>query len=159
MNRSLGFRLFSILVFPLLATVAGCRGGNAAPSYANVSGTVMYNGKPLPKGTITFATDGRAPTGADIVDGKYTGQAMVGSNKISIAAYRKAAKPRSLPETAKKQIAVYQQIHKSGGAVLGEEHDPMMEDYIPEDYGRNSKQFRVVEAGAPNTLDFNIKGN
>ena len=47
-----------------------------------MTGTVNYNGKPLQKGTITFATDGRPPTQMDIFDGKYAGQAMVGSNKI-----------------------------------------------------------------------------
>src|SRR5581483_39375 len=68
--------------------IVGC-GKSGAPSYANVSGAVTYNGKPIEKGQITFARDGRPPTQADIVDGKYTGQAMVGSNRVSITAYRK----------------------------------------------------------------------
>ena len=152
-------RSLSILLFPILATLVGCGGGGDQPKFANVSGTVTYNGKPLEKGQITFSTEGRAPAAADIVDGKYTGQAMVGQNRVAIAAFRKAAKPRELPEGAQRQVKKYQEIHKSGGAVLGDEHDPMMEDYIPEDYGRNSKQIRVVEAGAPNTFDFIIKGN
>ena len=152
MKRSLGF-----LLVPILATGAGCTGDNK-PAFANVSGTVTYNGKPLEKGQITFSTEERAPSAADIVDGKYTGQAMVGSNRVAIAAYRKAAKPRELPEGAQKQVKKYHEIHSSGGAVLGEEHDPAMEDYIPDDYGQNSKQTREVEAGAPNVFDFNIKG-
>ncbi len=137
--------------------VVGC-GKSGAPSYANVSGTVTYNGRPLDKGQIIFSSDGRPPTVADIVDGKYTGQAMVGSNKVAIAAYRKATKAREIPATAQKQVKAYESIYNSGGK-NSDANDPTKEDYIPEDYGKNTKQIRVVEAGAPNTFDFNIKGN
>jgi len=140
-----------------IGVVVGC-GKSGAPAYSNVSGTVMYNGKPIEKGQITFAADGRPPTVADIVDGKYTGQAMVGSNKVSISAFRKAAKQRQLPGTAEKQVKAYQAMYKSPGASMPEAADSSMEDYIPEDYGRTSKQIRVVENGAPNQFDFNIKG-
>ena len=145
---------------PLLLAigVVGCSPSDKPPAFTNVSGTVTYNGKPLDKGQITFATDGRPPTVADIVDGKYTGQAMVGQNRVQIAAFRKAAKARELPETAKKQVQAYQALNKSGGGGTAAEFDPSMEDYIPEEYGKASKQLRAVEAGAPNTFDFNIKG-
>ncbi len=135
--------------------LVGCAPSNKQ-SYANVSGTVTYNGKPLEKGQITFSCDGRAPTSADIVDGKYTGQAMVGTNRISIAAYRKAAKERQLPPQALAQYKAYQERNK--GAPGAEIADPTLEDYIPPEYGLSSKQTRVVEGGAPNTFDFNIKG-
>jgi hypothetical protein len=141
-----------------IGVVVGC-GKKDAPAYAAVSGTVMYNGSPLAKGQITFQTDGRPPTMADIVDGKYAGQAMVGSNKVSIAAFRKAAKQRELPPGAQKQVEAYRAMNKGGGGGSSEQFDPSMEDYIPGEYGRESKQVRVVEAGAPNTFDFNIKGN
>jgi hypothetical protein len=140
-----------------LGVVVGC-GKKGAPSYANVSGTVTYNGSPIEKGQIVFNCDGRPPTVADIVDGKYTGQAMVGTNKVSISAFRKAAKARELPPTAQKQVEVYRAMNKGGGGGQGPEFDPTMEDYIPDDYGKNSRQSRVVEAGVPNTFDFNIKG-
>ena len=130
-----------------------------APSYAKVSGTVTYNGQPLPRGQITFSTEGRAPSMVEIVDGKYSGQAMIGSNRVQISAYRKRAKERSLPETAKKQVEAYRALNKSGGGESSDQFDPSMEDYIPEEYGKNSKQIRVVEAGATNQFDFNIKGN
>src|SRR5262249_28080623 len=129
-----------------------------APAYANVSGTVTYNGKPLDKGQVTFQTDGRPPTMAEIVDGKFSGQAMVGSNKVSVAAFRKAAKERTLPATAQNQIKGCQELNKSGGGGASEQFDPSMEDYIPDDWGKASKQVRVVEAGAPNNFDFIIKG-
>src|SRR5262245_32534702 len=75
-----------------------------APTYANVSGMVTYNGKPLEKGQITYSSEGRVPSMMEIVDGKYSGQAMIGSNRVQIAAFRKATKERMLPDTAKKQI-------------------------------------------------------
>jgi hypothetical protein len=140
-----------------IGLVAGC-GKSGAPAYANVSGTVTYNGKPLEKGQITFQTDGRPPTVADVVDGKFSGQAMVGSNKVSVSAFRKAAKPRALPTTAKKQVAAYQAMNKGGGGGSSVEYDPTMEDYIPDEWGKGSKQVRVVEAGSPNNFEFIIKG-
>jgi hypothetical protein len=139
--------------------VVGCGKQDGAPPYANVSGTVTYNGKPLPKGQITFSTDGRPPTAMDIVDGKFAGQAMVGSNKISVAAYRKAARERTLPETAQKQVKAYQAMNKGGGGGTSEQFDPTMEDYIPDEWSKASKHIRVVEAGAQNTFQFDIRGN
>ncbi len=152
------YQLATFTALALAIGVVGCS-SSGGPNYANVSGTVMYDGKPLAKGQITFATDGRAPSVADIVDGKYTGQAMIGSNKVSIAAFRKGAKARTLPtETAQKQYEAYRAMNKGGGGGTQEQFDPTMEDYIPDEWGRNSTQIRVVEAGAPNNFDFVIKG-
>src|SRR5262245_33791143 len=99
-----------------IVVLVGC-GKSGVPAYANVSGTVTYNGKPLEKGQITFQTDGRPPTAADVIDGKFSGQAMVGSNKVSVAAFRKATKAKEFPATAKKQIAAYQAMNKGGGGL------------------------------------------
>ncbi len=74
--------MYQLTRFTALAVaigVVGCGTQDGAPPYANVSGTVTYNGKPLAKGHITFSTDGRPPAAMDIVDGKFAGQAMVGS--------------------------------------------------------------------------------
>src|SRR5262245_2436742 len=128
-----------------------------APTYANVSGTVMYNGHPLPKGQITFSTEGRVPSMMEIVDGKYSGQAMIGSNRIQIAAFRKTDKERKVPETARKQIEAYQAMNKGGGGSTGE-FDPTMEDYIPPEWGQNSRQTRMVQQGSTNAFDVDIKG-
>jgi len=137
--------------------VVGCGQKGGALAYANVSGTVTYNGRPLEKGQITFQTDGRAPTMMDIVDGKFAGQAMVGSNKVAVAAFRKAAQPRALPPTAQKQVKAYMAMNKGGGGSKGQ-FDPDMEDYIPDEWGKATKQIRVIEAGAPNNFQFDIKG-
>src|SRR5206468_3845522 len=98
MNRPLAF-----LLFLPLATVVGCQQADK-PIYANVKGTVRYNGKPIEKGLITFAIEGRPPTMMDIVDGKFSGQAMVGSNRIMVSAKRKTATPAKLNKDAQNQI-------------------------------------------------------
>jgi len=140
-----------------IVVVAGC--GKKAPSYANVSGKVTYNGAPISKGQITFQIPGLPPSMAEIVDGKYSGQAMVGSNTVSVSARRKAAKEKVLPETAKKQVAAYRAMAKGGGGGVPADQDPWTtDDYIPPEWGKNSRQTRVVEAGAPNQFDFDIKG-
>lgn len=140
-----------------IIAVVGCGNKGDAPAYANVTGTVNYNGKPLEKGQITFSTDGRPPTAMDVIDGKFAGQAMIGSNKVSVSAFRKSAKERVYPEGARAQIKAYQAMNKGGG---GSEPppDPNMEDYIPPEWGRESKQVRVVEAGGSNNFTFEIKG-
>jgi hypothetical protein len=145
--------------FTALAVAIGVVGCNkdGAPSYVNVSGTVTYNGQPIPKGQVTFSTDGRPPSMIEIVDGKFAGQAMVGSNKIMVSAYRKTSKERPIPESAKKQYEAYRAMNK-GGADNSETFDPSMEDYIPVEWGRESKQIRVVEAGGQNKFEFDIKG-
>jgi hypothetical protein len=152
------YKLVRFTALAAIIAVVGCGTKTGAPAYANVSGTVNYNGRPLDKGQITFQTDGRPPSAMDIVDGKFNGQAMIGSNKVAVSAFRKAAKPRELPPTAQKQVKAYMALNKSGGGGKGQ-FDPGMEDYIPEEWGRASKQIRVVEAGAQNQFQFDIKGN
>src|SRR4051812_21929233 len=144
-------QLAKCAAFAFIVGILGCS-KDAAPTYANVSGTVTYNGERLTRGQITFSMEGRAPSTMEIVDGKYTGQAMIGSNRVQIAAFRKSAKERAVPETAKKQIEAYRALHKSGGGGTEEQFDPSMEDYIPAEWGRDSKQVRVVEKGGQNTF-------
>src|SRR5919198_3596188 len=107
MNRPLGFFLFLSL-----ATVVGCNRADK-PIYANVKGTVTYNGKAIEKGTITFAVEGRPPTTMDIVDGKFAGQAMVGSNKISVSARKKSGSGPRLTKDAQIQIKGYMEKFKA----------------------------------------------
>src|SRR5437867_1824654 len=146
MNRPVGFFLFLTL-----ATVVGCQGRDK-PIYANVKGTVTYNSKPIEKGTITFAVEGRPPTTVDIVDGKFAGQAMVGSNKISVSAKRKTAATPKLNKDAQTQIEGYTKYRRAASGESGPppEYDASMVEYIPPEWGTQSTQMRVVEAGAAN---------
>ncbi|MFL5244046.1 MAG: hypothetical protein ACJ8FY_18235 [Gemmataceae bacterium] len=152
MNRSLGFILFLALV-----TVSGC--GRDKPKYANVKGKVTYNGIPIEKGQISFAIEGQPPSSMKIVGGEFNGQAMVGSNKISVSAKKKAANAPVLPEQAQIQMKGYQK-YKANDADAGSigEFDASMVDYIPPEWGPQSTERRTVEAGVNNEFEFNIKG-
>jgi len=156
MNHSLGL----LVLPPLLAALAGCQQGEKS-NYANVSGTVTYNGQPIEKGQITFTADGRPPSTMDIADGKFNGQALIGSNKISVSAKRKTANATKLPKDAEAQLKGYKDWMKGktdpSGPAPGEV-DPSMVEYIPPDWGTESKQMRVVEAGATNEFKFEITG-
>jgi len=107
MNRPLVF-----LLFLLLATVVGCQG---KPRYTNVKGTVTFNGKPIDKGEIFFTVEGQTPSSMDIVDGKYTGQAMVGSNRVSVSARKKSGSAPKLPPAAQAQIKGYKEWMRGKG--------------------------------------------
>jgi hypothetical protein len=64
----------SAIAVLLLVTLAGC--GEPEEKLYQVSGTVTYDGKPIPKGLIFFDPDASKGTGgmqgfANILDGKY----------------------------------------------------------------------------------------
>jgi len=149
-------RLLGLLPFLILVMVVGCHGNK--PVYANVKGTVTFNGKPIEKGLITFAVEGKPPATSDIVDGKFSGQAMVGSNKVSISAWKKSATAAPLPKAAQSQIKGYMEKKKGEqGGPTGDVESNMV-DYIPPEWGTQSKQMRVVEGGMTNEFEFDIKG-
>jgi len=157
MNRRHGFLLLLVL-----GTFVGCQQGDKQ-TFANVKGTVTFNGQPVEKGQITFALEGRPPSTMDIVDGKFSGQAMVGSNKVSISAKRKTAVPPKLTKDAENQTKGYKEwMQGKGKGEFGgppADYDPSMVEYIPSEWGSHSTQMRVVEAGTPNQFDFEIKGS
>lgn len=85
------------LAAAILACVAAAPGcGESGPTMGRVAGKVTYNGKPVPKGTISFqstAPGGRNATGAIAEDGSYTLQtenpgdgAIVGDYKVAVTA-------------------------------------------------------------------------
>lgn len=86
-----------------VALAVGC--GDAQPKTAVVRGTVTLNGKPVPRGTVTFLPDGGGPpaTGEIQPDGKYAlttfrsgDGAVVGKYKVMIVAMQDNAD--KLPE-------------------------------------------------------------
>lgn len=89
------------LVFALLALVglvqAGCGDNASSPvPLKKVSGTVTYNGAPLPTGSITFMpVNGTNSAAGEIKDGKYSlatftpgDGAPVGQYKVAITAWK-----------------------------------------------------------------------
>jgi hypothetical protein len=143
------------MLIVLIATIVGC-GGNKS-TYAKVKGTVTLNGKPLDKGEIAFTLVGKPPTFMNVVDGKFSGQAIVGSNTISISAKRKSGVAPKLPKEAMAQMKAYREKGVSqGGADPNANFDSTMIDLIPQEWGASSKQVRVVELGAANDFEFDI---
>jgi hypothetical protein len=146
--------------FLILVTVVGCGSGDA-PKYTAVKGKVTFNDKPIEKGLITFSMDGRAPSTMEIIDGEFNGQAMIGTNKVSVSAMKKSANAKSLPAEAQKYIKGYQQKFKNQpntGEGTISENDPTLVDYIPPEWGSQSKQTWVIEAGSTNEVVIHIKG-
>jgi hypothetical protein len=74
--------------------------GQSGPEKAKVSGKVTYNGKPVPKGTITFVSTkegGRNAVGSIETDGSYRVQteqpgdgAILGDYKVTVYAHDEA---------------------------------------------------------------------
>jgi len=143
-----------------LAAVIGCSGGDGV-KYTKVKGTVKYNGKPVEKGFIIFKVEGMPPSSIDIVDGEFHGQAMVGTNKVSVSALKKAAAGSGpkMDAHAKTQSQGYRKFKREDGGAPTEFDPTTMVDYIPPEWGARSTHTMVVEAGAPNDFTITIKGN
>jgi|SRR5579875_111675 hypothetical protein len=105
-----------VLLGLLLPLLSSCGRG-----WGHVSGTVRYQGKPLPNGTITFYDEAnQAVSGHIEADGKYTvNKVAAGKVKVTVT----APMPVFLPgdQTAKKQFvnmpnlpAHYADAEKSG---------------------------------------------
>jgi hypothetical protein len=138
------------------ATLVGC-GSGEKKTYTNVKGTVIFNGKPLDKGEATFAVAGKPPTFMDVSDGKFSGQAMVGTNIVSFSAKRQSGTALKLSPAVLAQVKAYKEKGPGNGG--GDPNKPMVNtvDLIPPEWGPESKQTRVVEAGAANDFEFSIK--
>jgi len=69
-------RIAALLAFLFFSSILGCGGGDGGVKLFQVSGTVTFNGQPVPYGSVNFAPDTSAgnsgPQGsASIVDGKF----------------------------------------------------------------------------------------
>jgi hypothetical protein len=127
-------RKFALLVFfvGLLALAAGC--GKSGPGKREVTGTVKYDGQPVPDGEIVFISEDKSvgAEGGKIVDGKYTLQARDGKSRVEIRASRTL--------TTKK----------------GPMGEPYVDQYIPDKY--NDKSTLSAEIGAGKTEhNFDLK--
>lgn len=88
--RSIFNWLAAVVVAATMASLVGC-GGDSGPKRYDLSGTVTYDGKPVPAGTIIFEPDSSkgnpGPQGvAEIRDGKYdtskNGKGLIGGPHI-----------------------------------------------------------------------------
>jgi hypothetical protein len=122
-----------LLVAGVGLALCGC-GGSPVP----VSGTVTFEGKPLPEGDIIFTDlEGKvAPDAGKIRDGSYSVAVKPGKKKVEI----RASKPIALPPG------------KKGPMGEGE----MWVDYIPARY--NTKSELAAEVSSASTKhDFALK--
>lgn len=126
------FRLLLFLSFGVI--LSGCTPDG--PKTYPVSGTVTWEGAPLPDGHIVFASAGndQTPAAGQIVNGQYTLQAQAGPKLVQIQANRE----------------------KRGAAV-----DPAMgaaapEQYIPAHYNTKTKLNADVQADGQNRFDFQL---
>lgn len=120
--------------------VAGC-GGSGPQRYA-VSGTITFDGKPLPDGEIIFfpTDDVPQPDAGKIADGKYAVLSLPGKKRVEIRADR---------PSATKTIA-------TGGETGKVTWIPAREVYIPAQYNTRSKLSIEVLPAGPREFDFQL---
>lgn len=76
-----------VLAAAVLLAVVGCGGGELPPNRSEISGTVTFDGKPLPGGSVIFIseTDPNMSVPALIIDGKYaTKRAPLGACRVTV---------------------------------------------------------------------------
>jgi hypothetical protein len=118
-------------LFLVLAALIGC--GKSGPKPAPVSGTVLYDGRPLPEGTVYFKTPQTGSMDAlPVKDGKFEGTAEVGDRRVEVTAYKV-------------------QIRGTEG-MKGE----VKESLIPPRYNVESNLTAAVKADGPNTFEFKV---
>lgn len=117
----------------------GCGGADEGPDRYHLSGTVNYDGKPIPKGTIKFTPDAgkgnKGPQGsAQIVDGKYStkeqgGTGVIGgAYKITITGYDGNADPNAELPMGQPLFKEYQ-IDKDLPEMPEDKEKPLNEDF------------------------------
>jgi hypothetical protein len=128
-------RTMIVAIVPLAVSLIGC-GRPGAGMYA-VSGTVTWQGQPVPKGDIVFIPiDGAvAPDAAKIIDGKYRLMAKAGKKRVEIHA-----------------------AHREGriDPAMGE---PPARPYIPSRFNSKSVLTAEIRPDGSNVFDFNLTDN
>ncbi len=116
--------------------VAGC--GPSGPEKYAVEGSVTYQGKPLPFGTVMFVPEDGPPSKPALIDsdGHYRLEALVGQHRVQVVAMpeRKGGRPdpsieggfdyTGVPETQSLIPTKYTRFHTSGITVTVEAVDP-----------------------------------
>ncbi len=125
-----------------LVVLVGCGDGSELQR-ETVSGTVKYQGQPVPDGSITFVplNDTKGPgAGAIIKNGQYTvtagGGVPVGTYRVEIQALREVARPKR----------------------PGPQLDMVpKETYLPEKFNRQSTMEVTITAKEGHVQDFDLK--
>lgn len=131
-------RTVSLVLVGCVTCLMGC--ANSGPETYSVTGTVTFNGQPIPTGDITFESDsGDASADAGrIVDGKYECKARPGRKKVKITASRE--KPGKTTKGAM-------------GETIAER-----EEYIPLNYNSETELTAEIDQSNDNKIHFELKG-
>jgi hypothetical protein len=137
-------RYFAAITILTTVVLAGC-GGKARPELHQVSGTVTYQGKPLPLGSVMFIPEtnrGKAKTSPIDADGRYCLETVAGRYRVQIQMTgRLRSEPAPTGEGAQLDI-------------------PVVDWLIPEKYGhyQTSELKANVEAReGGNQIDFPLQ--
>jgi hypothetical protein len=75
----------------------GCGQGRSQAVRVPVRGEVLLDGKPLPRGRISFnAMNGEPPATMQIQNGSYAGPAIVGRNRVMITASKSSSMKKTM---------------------------------------------------------------
>jgi hypothetical protein len=136
---------YPLTILAICLGLAGCEGERGALPRQAVSGQVLYEGQPLPQGTIQFL-----PTSSD--------QATMGLASIKEGRYALARDRGLVPGTYKAVIS------SSAGAGEGTEVNgmpgkpgPPAKDVIPKKYNLESALKIDVKEGQADPFDFDLK--
>ncbi|MEX0643487.1 MAG: hypothetical protein WD468_12340 [Pirellulales bacterium] len=146
--REIGFAVALLLLTSLFV---GC--GKQGHERAVIYGTVLFNGQPMPTGTIRFVPSGdtKTPPGAgQIINGQYRvetrGGVPVGTHKIEIEAFR----PLSPASAAAAEMARMKAAHPHL------EFPPTREQYIPARYNDKTELKLEIQSGS-GTVEHNLE--
>jgi hypothetical protein len=130
-------RVLSICVLAATAAAAGCSDNKRVA----VEGSITYDGKPIPMGTITFLPlfEGGIKAGDQIANGHYKLEAPLGL----------------FPGPHKVEIRWAKPTGKKYKNEFGEEHDRTAEG-LPDKYHANTTLTADIKPRG-NTLDFNLE--
>jgi hypothetical protein len=139
-------RVTTLLLLSVSCLATGCEKPIA------VSGTVLFDGEPLPEGSIRFFPDRGTPGGggsAKVLDGKYDIPAdanlLAGSYSVMIVAMKETGRMLRAPEA----IPV-----SEGGTGKREKYKEIIQ-YIPGKYNSGTK-LRVQLKESSNRADFSL---
>ncbi len=124
-----------VLGMCLCLGLAGC-----AESEGTVTGTVTFDGHPIPSGSITFVkSDGGSVRGGSVIrDGSFQTKLLPGNYKIEVTAQKAGVKK------------------KQKGFDGKDEEIELTEDMIPEWYNHKTELSEDIKTG-PNTLKLDLK--
>lgn len=126
--------------------LSGCGGEEEGPLTVQVSGTVTYDGEPLPEGRIVLRPaegEGRGYSGR-IEDGSFSFETEPGNKKVEITASREV-------EVDPSEVSPEEQVQ------LEEEGGTVPEQYIPAQYNKETTLTAEVTEGGDNSFSFELE--